>query len=298
MKQISSLVASLTIALVSTLAGAQSRSSFAFVAAGNTDLQPDYFGFASDFSATGGLVSTSGAKSFTGMDSSGIEQTMTLAGAATAQSDYGRLRARANASLTNSYYNPDNTPYFDTNRDPSVDDDGSPNSLYVAGFATFTDELIYGGTAAAGYRASYRFFVTGSSSGGGVDAFVNVRIGSNANESFSADLSSGMTAQYFTTGKYAIDGNRRQTATASLTAQYRANTFELADGTDLTGAVDFSSTATLDAIYLYDGNDNLVAGYTVAGASGTTYPGSPVPEPATIAALGLGAAAILRRRRR
>ena len=293
------LASSLLLAALAGVASAQSRFLFTAVSAGNLDLQPGYFGYASDFSGTGGLVSAGATKSFTGRDSSEATQTMTIVGSASAQADFGRIRNRASATLTNTYYNPTNLAYFDNSRTPKDDDAGSPDAHYVVASTNFTDPLVYGGTAAAGYRAQYRFFVTGTSSGSNVGGFLNVGIASNANESFTADLTGGLTAQYFTTQKYAIDGNLRQTASVSFTTAFSADMRELPEGSDVSGAADFASTVTLDAIFLYDLNDNLVSGYTVTGASGTVYPtAAPVPEPATMAVLGLGAAALLRRRRK
>jgi hypothetical protein len=64
-----------------------------------------------------------------------------------------------------------------------------------------------------------------------------------------------------------------------------------------TSAIDFTNTVTWNGInQVLDNNGNPVAGWSMTSASGTNWAG-PVPEPASFAALGLGAATLLRRRR-
>ena len=62
-----------------------------------------------------------------------------------------------------------------------------------------------------------------------------------------------------------------------------------------TGLADFSNTARLSAVHVLDASGNPVTNFTLTSASGHQYL-QPVPEPATLAALGLGIAAIMRRR--
>jgi hypothetical protein len=102
-------------------------------------------------------------------------------------------------------------------------------------------------------------------------------------------------SQYYSTAAYAIDTSLQQTADISLTTQFDIELDSDMDGMDFAGETDFSSTVTLTAIQVYDLNVNLVSTFSVAGASGTVYP---VPEPASLAALGLGAVGLLRRRKK
>ena len=68
------------------------------------------------------------------------------------------------------------------------------------------------------------------------------------------------------------------------------------------GSSDFSSTATLSAIALFDSNQNLLNTFSITSASGTHYDASGVlsasPEPATFELLaGIAAAALIWKRK-
>ncbi len=282
----------LAIALAS-VAGAQTRFSFASIGAANLDSQPGYIALNSGYSGSGALVTADTTREWTGLDQDNETRTMKLVGSSSAQSDFGRLKSKATATVTNTYYNPDNPYYWDgTAENP----EGSPDSLLVAGSTGFTDLLSFGQGASAGYKARYVFFVHGQKSGDNVYGLLTAKIGNNATEELVL-RDNGQIAQYWSTQAYTIDSLLQQNANIGFTTRFDLSTFDYADGSNIAGSGDFSSTITLSAVNVYDQNDNLVNNVQVTGASGTVYPIQAVPEPATFAALGLGLAAMLRRRR-
>ncbi len=278
--------------VLATLSGAQTRFSQAIIGATNGDFSL----YPIDFSAsnTGAFVETSVIRSFNGLNEAGEEATMTLDAYSSGQGDYGRMRTYAKGSLTGAYRNESNPLYYDGE---NVNENGSPENFGTLGFAGFTDILTYGGSAMSGYKASYTFFIEGTATGSSLSVYVGAKIGDNDFEYLNADLSNrGQIAQYVTTQKYAIDGARRQAINVVSSSQFNPNTF--GESGFLSGEADFDSTATLSGVQLYDENDNPVGGFTLTSASGTGYPIAPVPEPASIGALGLGAIGLLRRRRK
>ena len=288
------LALALTLA-AAPLAAAQSRNTSVLVAAAN---EPDlglFYKFASIESDVGAPVSVSGGHSFTGLDRAGVRQTMTFAGSGFASSEYGRLHSSMNHSIMNLYSNPTNPAYTDGT---NANEAGSPDQLSVDSYAGFTDRLQFGGEAGFGYTARYVFFLDGTISGDGVAAI----FGNVAGEFFTLPPLSGAGtyARYLTTDSYPIDGNNQQEASFTLTTQFNPRLKFYTDGQDLASAADFSSTATLAEIQLFDPSGNQVdpSRFTVTSASGTVYNTQPVPEPASLAALGLGALALLKRRRK
>lgn len=197
---------------------------------------------------------------------------MSLTSTTSAQSTYGRLRTKVQGTLTNSYYNVDNPPFYDGSE---VNYDGSPDQFVANSFAGFTDNLQFGGALQAGYRARYQFFISGSAAGLALYTGLTVTIAGNPPESFTVNTSDGSVAQYFITQAYPIDGNFQQNAQVVFTSQFDPSTIGH-DGATISGLGDFSSTATLTAILLFDANNNLVANYSVSGASGTAYSASGV----------------------
>ena len=278
------------LALAAPLARSQTRFALAGATAGN---EGDAFTvpLVDDYSDTGNPVSITYARDFEGLNGDGNTATMSFSGTAGSSAEYGRLRARASSLLANSLYNVANPKFYDTETNQFIEG-GVPDLTGTYGYTGFTDILQYGGELSNGYLARYVFAVDGTNSG---FARLSVRIGDNPTESYIAPQ--GQSDLLYSTQSYPIDGNFRQTIEATL--QVGAYEFfrTAPDGSTLSQDVDFSSTAKLAAILLFDANGNPVADYTVTGASGTVYPTSPVPEPASLAALGLGALALFRRRR-
>lgn len=232
-------------------------------------------------------------ESWTGMDRNGNSQTMRYVGDTWTQSQFGRLKSRATGSVENSYYNEDN-PIFYNDNDGTFDPNGSPDGLVSLGFAGFNDTLHYGGSLEAGYRARYLFHIDGVSTGYGTFASLSVKIADDPWEDVFF-IGEGTVNTVWATSTHEINGITPQDIHVQFSDQFVLNTFEVEDGTYASGSANFGSTVTLSGIEVVDANGNTVGGWTVTADSGTNYP---VPEPATMLTLGLGALAAVRRRRR
>lgn len=279
---------SFVLLALSALSAAQTRSAQTTIGATNSGFNLSTI---VNESTSGGYVESSLVRTFTGLRADGTDGAMTLDVTASASAEYGRLHAFAGGTLTDAYQNDANPLYYDGE---NVNEDGSPDQFGTLGFARFTDTLTYGNIAQA-YYARYTFFVDGVATGDSVAAFILAKIGSDDQEYLDIDLGRrGNIAQYVTTDKHLISPGFEQDVNVLFSAQFNPSAF--GESTLLEGSADFSSTATLAGIGLYDANDNLVSGFTVSSLSGTQYPTAPVPEPATMAALGLAALATLRRR--
>ena len=189
-----------------------------------------------------------------------------LAGSGSARSEYGALHATA----------------YGINS-------GGTDFAYTQGFASSSDLL----TIAGGVGDDYYL----------VDYLVSGIVSSTGTASVRADLlwpnlpngTGGLT-----TGTYTVAGVFPVKFTYGVafsfgTELYAGVTFNA--GRVGEGWADFNRTATLSAIHIVDKNGNVVGPRAVSAASGHVYP-QPVPEPASLAALGLGAAALLRGQRR
>lgn len=242
--------------------------------------------WANDASTTSAFSSTS----FTGMDRLGATQTMFVEGTTIAKSNYGRLRNYTAASVANNYYNAGNAK---TIVNDIFDPAGSPDAWVSLGFAGFTDTLHYGGALGAGYKARYLFQVDGTFSGDGTFASLSAKVGDAAWEEFFFYGVPSVNGT-FATGLHEIDGINPQRIQVQFSSQVVFNMFDLADGANASGISDFSSTAILSGIEVYDSSGNLVSGWTVSSESGTVYP---VPEPISMLVLGAGVLGLMRRRR-
>jgi hypothetical protein len=260
-----SAVLALAFVFVAATASSQSRSSLVYIGATNSPHNLPFL--AGQNSNVGAPVSAGIDINFTGLDGSGNQQTMNLNALASAQSNYGRLRTRSGGTLTNTYFHPNNPPFYDGQK---INFEGSPDQFGVLAFAGFIDNLLFGGTAQPGYKARYIFFVSGFTSGSHIFPYLRCVIAGNPAEFFSVNVSGGSVAQYFTTQAYPISGGFQQTAEVLFSTQFNPHTFGI-QGQTITGLGDFSSTATLTAVVLSDANDNPVSGFTLTSASGTMY---------------------------
>ena len=283
----------LLAAALATVVPAQTRYAISLVGVSNASASGQgitEFQRTTKTDGTSALAST--ASSFTGKDRTGGLRTMDWTALTRTRSEYGRLRAYATGTLKNSYYNAGNATYQNGPGKP-INPSGSPDSLTSLGFAGFTDTLQFGGALQSGYKARYLFRLDGTNSAIGAKAGLGVKIGNDADESFFA-FDPGSYSETWATTDHLIDGTNPQSISVQFSSQAVFDTFDLADGGSYTSTSDFESTLTLAAVIVVDGNGRPVSGVTFTSASGTAYP---VPEPAALAALGLGALGVLRRRR-
>lgn len=240
--------------------------------------------------------------SFMGMDRSGNAQTMAFSGGC-ATSTVNGLHVVTTGTLTNSYYNSSNPLYRPA--DDTHPASGSPDSLVSLGFAGFSDTLQYGGALQDGYQARYVFHIDGTNSGRGSAADLGVNVGSDNDAFF--DFDPGSIDTTFATKGFAVNGQTPQAITVQFSDQVVFDLFDnprdgtLPDGSNLDSTSDFADTATFVGIELVDANGNVVptSQWTVTAASGAHYAQlNAVPEPASLAALALGAFVAGRRTRR
>ena len=211
--------------------------------------------------AAGGATSATGATPVSRTDTIGL-----FGGTATAQADYGTLRASAFGFVG-----------------------GAAPFSYVQGQARFTDRLtITGGTGTGFYLMDYT--VSGDITGTGDGS-------SQANllwNNLPNGAPGGLTPGTGTTVAGVFPVELTYGVAFDIYGELFATVTYPSGGTG-SRDVDFSTTATLSRITVLDAAGNVVSGLSVGSASGHVYP-TPVPEPATLAALGLGLAFLRRRR--
>jgi len=247
-----------------------------------------------DFQHTGdsSFIQTSTNTSFTGLDGNNVQQTMNFTAINQAQSNFGQLHLYAGGSVTNSYYNAAN-PYFYNSNTNDFNPMGTPDTMCSLGFAGFNDTLHFGGALQAGYKARYLFHVDGTNSGYGVMADI-----AGHDESFFA-VDPGFIDTVWATQAYDINGIDPQEIHVQFSNQFVVDTYNVADGSNLVGYSDFSSTLTLAGIEVLDANGNQVTGWTLESESGTVYNGiGSVPEPGSMLVIAVGAIGFLARKRR
>jgi hypothetical protein len=291
------LSTTLSIGLIASAQAQNSISAFVAVNAATPS------GFVPTGTSTGnGVLTDSNSFEFTGLDGSGNIQTMTYDGTAMAQSNYGRLKAKATGSVTNAYYNSENSSYTDQ-YGFVIDPNGSPFGLISFGKAIFNDTLQFGGNLQSGYKAHYIFHVDGTisdtsdlvSSRGFTT--LQVKADNNPEQVFSyRDL--GFVSTDWVTNNFAVNGTTPQNINIGFAAGTYFDLSNLPQGFNYSGASDFSATLNLATIEVVDQDGNLASGWTVSSASGTIYPtnsGVSAPEPNTIALLCLGGVGMLKR---
>jgi len=285
----------LATALVSQSASAQAGHSALSI----VGLTNDGYIYSLDQEGSGGSpVTASSTHTFTGLDGNNVIQSMTFDGLTQTSADYGSLHSYTTATATNTYYNAANSPYAD--HDGNLNDpNGSPQSLTCLGFAFFNDTLQFGGNIQAGYKARYIFHIDGTNSGTGGAADLSVNVDSNPGDAF-FDFDPGFIDTTWATHDFDIDGATPQQISVQFSNQVVFNLDQTADGSNLAGTSDFSSTATLADIEVVDQNGDYVTGWNVTSASGTVYTTmAAVPEPGTLSVLfGIVPLAVSRWRRR
>lgn len=273
-------------------AAAQTRSSDSIVGITNSAIGFGIHPLDEHSSDTGALSIASVNQSFTGKDRTGATKTMNFIGETRTSADFGRLRSYTAGAVSNTYYNATNPIYANVSTG-TVNTSGSPDGLVSLGFATFDDTLQFGGELQAGYKARYIFHIDGTNSGYGFLADLSANIAGNSADNFFI-TSEGFSSNNFTTGSYDINGITPQTIHVQFSTQFVLNTFDVPDGSNLSGTADFSATATLEQVEIVDSNGDPVTGVTVSSSSGTQY--ATTPEPSTVAVL-LASGMLLARRR-
>ncbi len=312
------LLAGLTVSARAQLVGGgtSSLSSYAYLDAGNisSDGSGNIAAYpvtgADQYSATGQEVTATGSQSFTGLDSLGTSQTMTLSGTAKAKAEYGVLHAYASGTVTNPYYNAANPAYYAGG--PAPDPAGSPQYLQVVGQTLFSDTLTLNPTMDPIVGLRYVFHLDGNVNDAGHDyAYLQVQSGTDSTTFFT---SPGVSGGDWATPTWSVTPGTPISMSGNFGAVFLVNVdpaFTTA-GQTISGTADFYNTLSLSSIQLLDANGNQVNGATFLTASGTQYnvlggtygTAGPdgTPEPGSVALListGLvGAGSLARRKAR
>ena len=172
----------------------------------------------------------------------------------------------------NSFYNPDNPPYFDSTQNPPViDHDGVPDLLATYGNASFTEILHWGGTA-TNYGASFKFRIHGHVAPGSI-GYAVLLVQTMGQTDFWALPSnfSGAYEEIWSSRRFPAGIGTAQPVIVTFLASFTANTQHIPEGSGTTGTYDFGSTITLDTIVVSDEDGNPVDGWTLETASGSAY---------------------------
>lgn len=260
------------------------------------------------YDPTGGAITATGSYSFTGLDSQGHTQTMTLSGTGKASAGYGVLHTYATGTVTNPYYNASNPKYFTgLTNNGKVNPAGSPQYLSVSAQAVFNDTIAVSSPSdpIIGYR--YLFHVDGNiTNAGNSFAFLAFSAGGNSTV-FETQQEGSNSADWATPEWTSVTGNIIHIG-GTFGSDFTVDAANTPEGQDVSGTSDFYNTLTLTGIQLLDASGNPVNGAIYETASGThyniqgaTYGIVSVPEPGTLAlvvGLGLsGASCFLKRRR-
>ena len=115
--------------------------SFQGLYAGNNGSFAFVDGHGGDNDASNPFVASA---SFTGLDSEGNQQTMSVSGSAYSSATYGAIHIFGQGTVSNPYYNPGNEPYYDGSGDPNPN--GSPDLIAVHGNAGWGEKSSFSRT--------------------------------------------------------------------------------------------------------------------------------------------------------
>ena len=279
------LFAALALTCSRSASAQYSLSVYDFVGAGQ-----DYSFLGTGVSnATGAAASYTDTQSWTGKDSHGNTQTMTLTGTAFGSAEFGRLHASASATLFNPYYNASNPVFFDGFG--AIDPNGSPAAVEVEGRSGYKDTFTYTGFEGTGYKVRYIFHIDGLSDGDFNNfALVNFRAGGDPTDVIqtSARVLDASTASHDVT--WGVPFTIENLFYAIDTQLLDNNNPAYVEGQTLRGSADYSATMVLSGIQIVDAGGNQVNGWGFESASGTHYnllggQYGIVPEPGSIALL-------------
>jgi hypothetical protein len=278
---------------LNALSSATGTFAFQGLYAGNGNA---FTSISSNFGPTNSGSAFTVSHDFTGRDKLGRTQTMNISGSAWSNTDGTKIHLFGQGTITNTYYNSSNTPYFDGTLDP----DGSPDLLAINGNAGFNDELTYVGLAGSGYKANFYYYLDGTVSGdteAGLNFYTN-QSGETFNPRVYHSGSQEFNAITWVTPYFDIQPGNTMIINSDFYAGFNTRVSNYADGTTYSGTADYGHTLELVGMTVVDSNNNLVSGWSVSSASGTVYPTGAVPEPATMSVIGMGMVVLLRRRKK
>lgn len=258
------------------LAHGQTRGTLVFISATNTDYwptsNPPSFALEGGTSPQGApLLAELAPRAFSGVDSNGAGQTMTYSGRAEASSAFGVLRISAKGTVSNTFYNENNDPFYRPDKE-ILNPDGVPDQMTINAQSEFLDILQWGGELESGYQARYIFRITGNTEGAARRPFVVFQIEGSSPELWQAPAGQqGPINTIWATQSYPVLGFKPQTVSVRLGVQIWWNTQQLPEGLDVYGEADLGNTVVLEEVIVTDADDNVVTGWTLDSASGTDY---------------------------
>ena len=291
----------LAFALLGVAAHAQSLEAFQGLYVGNYDANgiERFVGIDGNGSANGAadpfVVS---GHTYTGQDSQGATQTLTVDGSAYSSSSYGKVHLFGEGTVTNPYFSAANGPavYADPSdgNNTIYDPSGSPDLIGLHGNAGWSDKVTYTGFQGTGYKVNYYFRLEGSVSGD-TDAGLNFFYNGNY---FGPRTTQGN--ELWITPDYDVVWGAEQDLSVDMYAGLTTHLSQDAEGVTISGRADYANTLILEGIVIRDPQGRIVSGYNVSTASGVGYinPIQSVPGPSAGLSLAVGTLGVLRRRHR
>lgn len=312
MRRFRLMVALAAASMVSGVASAAPQYFSSVGAYGGNYLSPSNIGSAllpgdSSVGNTGNnaLATNAGAYTASGLDGAGNNASMTLNYSGSAQAGTQGLKAVASANLSDAFYNPSN-PRYVVDSDLNTDPTGVPDNLFVESRAEVRDALsVAGGSDLSYITASLRFH--GQTFNGldvaGWRGGVSGQVYDAAGQLHAPDSPPGLTVydSLITTRGYAVTGGTTDFVLWLWTyVNFIFNEDYSIPGIEpyYEGTADFFNTVTIESFSGFDANGRAVDLFSVEGSDGYAYqtvrvddpqgPGNEVPEPATVALLGVG----------